>query len=388
MSNGRLVPPNLDDRTWQDIVDEARSLIPKYAPEWTDHNPSDLGITLIELFAWLVEGLIYRLNRVPEKNYIELLNLIGITRDPATPAQANLTFKVSGPGPVMIPAGSQYATQQTETEDPVVFETDKDFNALPINLTRILSVVKASPSIPWPYENKTSDLLEGPFQPSELDVPEFMGSSIFLGFDLPTTEDIQVNFSFRKTASEGAVQLGAFYFSPYLGWAAIIDDQTNSFVKDGKIVMQVPPDWQSLSPSTSDLSDLMAPSTPGDEVTDSLFWLVIVVENLSGIDLNIVFEEISFNSVSATNALTVNINETDAQAEFLGLSNGKPFQIFTLNNNPLFKKPGVPDPFNHLKVQVREPIGGGVFGPWEEWIRVEDIPEGDSKYYKSNPVTG
>ena len=64
---GRILPPNLDDRTWKDYVDEVRALIPKYAPQWTDHNPSDFGFTLIELFAFLVEGLTYRLNRVPER---------------------------------------------------------------------------------------------------------------------------------------------------------------------------------------------------------------------------------------------------------------------------------------------------------------------------------
>ena len=62
MSRGRLEVPDLDDRTWQDIVDEVRALIPHYAKEWTDHNPSDPGMALVELFAYLVEGLIYRLN--------------------------------------------------------------------------------------------------------------------------------------------------------------------------------------------------------------------------------------------------------------------------------------------------------------------------------------
>ena len=52
---GRILPPDLDDRRWKDIVDEARGLIPKYAPQWTDHNPSDIGITLIELFALAVQ---------------------------------------------------------------------------------------------------------------------------------------------------------------------------------------------------------------------------------------------------------------------------------------------------------------------------------------------
>ena len=82
---GRIIPPRLDDRTWQDLVDELRALIPVYAPPWTDHNPSDPGITIIEMFAMLVEGLIYRLNRVPDKHYIAFLNLLGITRNPPTP---------------------------------------------------------------------------------------------------------------------------------------------------------------------------------------------------------------------------------------------------------------------------------------------------------------
>ena len=58
---GRLLAPNLDDRQWKDIVADTRALIPTYAPQWTDHNPSDVGMTLIELFAFLVEGLTYRL---------------------------------------------------------------------------------------------------------------------------------------------------------------------------------------------------------------------------------------------------------------------------------------------------------------------------------------
>ena len=92
MARGRLEPPNLDDRTWQDLVDQAKALVPQYAPQWTDPGPSDPGMTLIELFAWLVEGMIYRLNRVPDKNYVAFLNLLGITRAPATPATTWLTY--------------------------------------------------------------------------------------------------------------------------------------------------------------------------------------------------------------------------------------------------------------------------------------------------------
>lgn len=71
-----LQSPDLDDRTYTDLVAEARTLIPTYAPEWTNHNPSDPGITLIELFAWLTEILIYRLNRVTDANKCAFLKLL------------------------------------------------------------------------------------------------------------------------------------------------------------------------------------------------------------------------------------------------------------------------------------------------------------------------
>ena len=77
-----LPSPNLDDRTWQQLVDEARHRIDQLCPTWTDRTPSDPGMVLLELFAYLTEVMIYRLNRVPQKVYIELLNLLGMQRQP------------------------------------------------------------------------------------------------------------------------------------------------------------------------------------------------------------------------------------------------------------------------------------------------------------------
>ena len=135
---GRIQAPDLDDRTWQDLVDEARGLIPNYAPQWTDHNPSDLGITLIELFAFLVEGMTYRLNRVPDKNYIAFLNLLGITCTPPTPAVTFLTFTATGDANVTVAEGQQAQAPGTENQSPIVFETDADLVVLPINLRTAL----------------------------------------------------------------------------------------------------------------------------------------------------------------------------------------------------------------------------------------------------------
>src|SRR5215210_7074731 len=105
----------LDLRDFQDILDEARRLIPRYCPEWTDHNLSDPGITLLELFSWMTEMMLFRLNRVPEKNHIKFLELIGVKLEPAHPAQTELTFRLSAPQPtdILIPAGTGVGTLRT-----------------------------------------------------------------------------------------------------------------------------------------------------------------------------------------------------------------------------------------------------------------------------------
>jgi len=123
-----LPVPNLDDRTFQDLVREARSMIPRYCPEWTDHNLSDPGITLIELFAWMVDILLYRLNKVPRKNYIKFLEMIGVKMAPASPATTDITFRLSAPQPaaMTIRAGTEAATLRTETEESIAFSTDTD----------------------------------------------------------------------------------------------------------------------------------------------------------------------------------------------------------------------------------------------------------------------
>jgi len=71
-----LTLPQLDDRTYADLLDEARALIPSLYPDWTDHNPADPGITLIELFAWLSEMLIFRADQVPDRHRLVFLRLL------------------------------------------------------------------------------------------------------------------------------------------------------------------------------------------------------------------------------------------------------------------------------------------------------------------------
>ncbi|MGH3943140.1 MAG: hypothetical protein ACRDTG_31860 [Pseudonocardiaceae bacterium] len=68
--------PNLDDRTFADLTEEARALLPVLCPEWTDHNPSDPGIVLVELLAWLTEMLLFSVNQIPAANTHKFLGLL------------------------------------------------------------------------------------------------------------------------------------------------------------------------------------------------------------------------------------------------------------------------------------------------------------------------
>ncbi|MDC3378840.1 putative baseplate assembly protein [Planctomycetota bacterium] len=137
-----LPTPNLDDRTFEQIRDEAVRLIPQYCPEWTNYNPSDPGITLIELFSWMTEMVLYRLNKVPEKVYLTLLDLIGVRLRAPQPARTMLTLHlVEGyTGGTWVPRGTQIATEPNEEGDSIVFETEEDLYVVSNQLQRIISI--------------------------------------------------------------------------------------------------------------------------------------------------------------------------------------------------------------------------------------------------------
>src|ERR1043166_7508899 len=136
-----LPVPNLDDRRFQDLVDDAKRLGQHKCPEWSDHNVSDPGVTLIELFAWMTDQLLYRLNRVPDRNYVKFLELIGVRLFPPAAAHAPVTFWLSAPQPatVTIPTGTEVATVRTGSQPPVVFSTTEDRAIVACSLAKIAS---------------------------------------------------------------------------------------------------------------------------------------------------------------------------------------------------------------------------------------------------------
>jgi hypothetical protein len=68
--------PDLDTKTYQDIVDEMLASIPNYTDKWTNYNVSDPGITILEMLCWITEATLYRINKIPDASYVNFLRLL------------------------------------------------------------------------------------------------------------------------------------------------------------------------------------------------------------------------------------------------------------------------------------------------------------------------
>lgn len=102
-----LISPILDDRTYEQLREELVERIPAYAPEWTNHNESDPGIALLELFAYLGESVLYRFNQIPDATKIAFLRLLGVTPRTARPARALVAASTDIADGVAIPRDTE-----------------------------------------------------------------------------------------------------------------------------------------------------------------------------------------------------------------------------------------------------------------------------------------
>ncbi|MFF3773989.1 putative baseplate assembly protein [Streptomyces sp. NPDC002232] len=236
-----LPSPNLDDRRFQQLVDEAKRYVQQRAPEWTDHNVSDPGVTLIETFAYLVDQVLYRLNRVPDKNYHAFLDLLGIRLFPPTAAAADVDFWLSAPQPdtVTLPPGTEVTTAGGETDDAVVFATTGELRILPSELTRLVTAWRSGEQ-----HDRTGMLADG------LDIPCFQSTpepGDALLFGLPTAVPRCIVAVRLDSRVEG---VGVDPRQPPLVWEAwngggweaceTGDDTTGGLNRPGEVVVHVP----------------------------------------------------------------------------------------------------------------------------------------------------
>ncbi|MEU3610524.1 putative baseplate assembly protein [Streptomyces sp. NPDC035033] len=247
-----LPSPNLDDRHFQSLVDEAKRLVQRRCPEWTDHNVSDPGVTLIEAFATMVDQLVYRVNRVPEKSYLTFLDLIGVRLHPPTAAGTDVTFRLSAPQPepVFVRAGTEVATVRTETEPAVVFGTTRDLTIVPCAYAA-LATLPAAGAGPAAAVDRTEELA------LRRDVPCFSpapapGDALYVGLSAAVPAGVVV---LRLDCDVQGV--GVDPLRPPLVWEAwdgdrwaaceVEKDDTGGFNRSGELILHLPATHTALS---------------------------------------------------------------------------------------------------------------------------------------------
>jgi hypothetical protein len=231
--------PDLDDRRFQDLVDEAKRMIPQLTPEWTNHNVADPGVALIELFAWMSEQVIYRLNQVPERLYVQFLDMMGVAPFPASASRVPLTFMLSGvpSEPVTVPLGTEVAT----ADGSIVFAT---LDELRIVQPRLVGALTSA------GETIVADVL-GELRydrdavtcfPSD---PVAPGDALNLGFDLPLAGqvvDLRISVAGRGVGVDPARVPIVWEVWSGEAWIActVLRDDTGGLNRDGTVRLDVP----------------------------------------------------------------------------------------------------------------------------------------------------
>jgi len=344
--------PIIDDRTYTDIVEEARARIQRYTPEWTDVNESDPGMTLVELFAWLTEMQIYRLGKVPELNYLKFLELIGIELSPARPATAQVTFAVLEDHDqpwVVVPARTQLSTEEGDEDGDILFETDRSLVALTARLDAV--IVQDSIQIrDVSAENEAADAAFAPFGDSASE-----GSSLYLGFsstlDFPALSFTLTCWSALQNSAANlscnsavAINRSVVQWQYWDGreWRNMVQlkDSTGGLEVSGEIVLQLPTGAEFVRQE-------LAP------VTGERFWLrarLVTADYQQAPNLL----ALRANTVRVTQAATI-------VGEVVGGSDGQPDQVFFLDESPV------------LDGSLRLVIDEGLSDQTGVWQEVEDF---------------
>jgi predicted phage baseplate assembly protein len=363
-----LQVPNLDDRTFQQIVSETRSKIPLYCPKWTDYNLSDPGVTLIELFAGMVEMLLYRLNQVPEKNYVKFMELIGIKLQPPVPAVVNITFRLSAPQPeaVTIPEGTEVSTVRTETQEAISFTTGKNATILVPNLTGALTTFD---DVTY---NDVFSTIKNPYDETAV-FPDLKqkNNAFYLGYneDLSAhTLALSVQSSIEGIGVDPSNPPWAWeYWDKELGkWLLmrLETDTTGGFNTSGQIILHIP-----LTAGEKEINGKTA------------LWIRCrSTEPLPGqgrYGRSPTFKTILSESIGYTVSAS---HGSRIKHEVLGRSDGGQGQKFQLQNTPVLQR----TPGETIEVETETE------GKYEQWLEVPDFAGSgpDDRHFTCDSVSG
>ncbi len=348
---GDLMPlpvPNLDDRRFQDLVDDAKRLVQQRCPDWTDHNVSDPGVTLIETFAFMVDQLLYRLNRVPERNYVKFLDMLGVRLFAPSAARAPVTFWLSAPQAdvVRIPAGTEVATVRTDVDEALVFTVEADLDIVPCSLIAL----RSQPSGGL-FRDHSDTLQGGPGLPCFSPMPQ-PGDALYVGLSDPVPR-CAVAMRFRCRI-EG---VGVDPLNPPLRWEAydgtdwarceVDSDGTGGLNRPGDVIVHVPPTHVASVVDQERAGWLRAVVTQAVEGQPS-YSSSPQIDGLEAFTKG--------GTIEASHAKTV-------EREVLGASNGAPGQRMPVKEKPVLAGEG------SSLIDVSDDEG------WEEWTEVEGFAD-------------
>ncbi len=140
-----LPVPVLDDRTYDQFIAELLGRIPAYTPEWTNQQASDPGVTLLELFSFLGENLLYRFNQIPDATRLWLLRMLQVPPQPARPSGGLITLSQQSPALGPPPQVNQGSTVRAGT---LPFETLNDVSSLPVTARAVAKMPAQAPTTP------------------------------------------------------------------------------------------------------------------------------------------------------------------------------------------------------------------------------------------------
>lgn len=367
-----LETPRLDDRSFEDLVEEARRRIPLYTPEWTDHNLSDPGITLLELMAWMSDIILYRLNRVPDKHFVKFMELIGMRLHEPEAARVPVTFWLAAPQPipVIIPEGTEVSTTRTESDPAIIFSTDAMMEIHSPVLSHLMTSGGVGGGDGRAFQTYNVDeATEGKAAVKVFaSAPPEPGDALYLGFQQNLSSHI-LGIELQLAAAQGA---GIDPYNPPYVWEALSADQ--SWVK-------LETDYDStLGLNSSGLVRLHLPklrSAMRNEIT--AFWVRCRLAPPEGARSYEVSPTIHRLLVTSWGATIECSNVTRGRNEVIGRSDGTPGQRFYLHHTPV-----VPRVLNEYLI-VRSSSGIE-----ERWTEVADFASSapHDRHYTLDPING
>ncbi len=323
-----LPAPNLDDRKFQDIVDETKRLIPRYCPEWTNHNLSDPGVALIELFAWMSEMILFRLNQVPDRLYTKFLDLVGIEPFPPSVARTELSFFLSTAldHAVTVPRGTPVATAGAAgSGDEVLFATTDDLVIAPPVLVAAKTQASGDDQL---FVDAWDDLrFDGSDVACFTSQPITPGDAVYLGF-----EHSVGGILLRLSIAASIEGIGVDPKDPPIAWeswsgeawlpAPVHLDTTGGLNRVGEIVLRVPAQ--------------MAGLTLGG--TRAFFLRARLVQAREGQPAYQASPRLASVTAEALGGTVPAEHASIVGQESLGRSNGSPGQELTLSRTPVLAR--------------------------------------------------